>query len=138
VEQIAWSFALGGFAGLVNYLQRFTLPELPPWEWSAAGIKVVTGGFVGVLTLWLIGKRIEDTGYVNVAIAFAGYGGPLTLDAGWQVRRGLRHLHGSPERRKAPRTIRQRANFWGSSAMKAVVIGYTLTILLACAVKAMT
>jgi hypothetical protein len=89
VEQIAWSFALGGFAGLVNYLQRFTTQEKPPWEWGAAGIKVVTGGFVGVLALWLIGKRIEDTGYVNVAIALAGYGGPLTLDAAWQVGRDL-------------------------------------------------
>lgn len=87
MEQILWSFALGGTAGFVNYIQRFTGPDKPEWEWGAAGIKIVTGGFVGVLTFWSIGKKIEDTGYVNVAIALAGYGGPLTLDAGWQAGR---------------------------------------------------
>lgn len=82
MEQTAWTFALAGFAGLVSYLQRFAgaTPERPPWEWSVAFIKVVTGSFVGMLALWLIGKRIEDSGHVNFAIALAGYGGPVTLD----------------------------------------------------------
>lgn len=80
MDQILWTFALAGFAGLVNYLQRFAGTEKPVWEWRVAGVKVFTGSFVGLLTLWLIGKRIEDTGYVNFAIAIAGYGGPVTLD----------------------------------------------------------
>lgn len=85
MEQVAWTFVLAGFAGFVNYLQRFAgaPAERPPWEWSVAGIKVVTGAFVGLLTLWLIRKHIEDHGYVYFAIAIAGYGGPLTLDAFW-------------------------------------------------------
>jgi hypothetical protein len=90
VEQIAWAFALAGFAGFVNYLQRFTAPaDRPAWEWSVAAIKVITGAFVGLLTLWLIRKHIEDTGYVYFAIAIAGYGGPLTLDAFWSAGRDV-------------------------------------------------
>lgn len=89
MDPILWAFAIAGFAGFVNYLQRFAgaIAERPKWEWSAASIKVVTGAFVGLLTLWLIGKKIEDTGYVNFAIAIAGYGGPLTLDFFLQVFR---------------------------------------------------
>jgi hypothetical protein len=87
VEQIAWTFALSGFAGLVAYLQRFAGDQRPAWEWRVAAVKVVTGSFVGLLTLWLIGKRIEDQGYVNFAIAIAGYGGPVTLDFFLQVFR---------------------------------------------------
>lgn len=77
-----WPFALAGFAGFVAYIQRFagTPVDRPPWEWVPCGVKVVTGGFVGWLTVWLIGDRIKDTGYVNFAIAISGYGGPVTLD----------------------------------------------------------
>lgn len=80
--ELFWTFALAGFAGFVNYIQRFAgkADERPPWEWGPCAIKVFTGSFVGLLTVWLIGTRIEDKGYVNFAIAIAGYGGPLTLD----------------------------------------------------------
>jgi fluoride ion exporter CrcB/FEX len=79
VEQIAWTLALGGFAGLVRYIQRFTVKrdERPPWELGVAAICVGTGSFVALLTLWLIGKSIEGT-HVYFAIAVAGYGGPVT------------------------------------------------------------
>lgn len=89
MEQAAWSFALAGFAGFIRYIQPFAEPQKPEWSWAIAGIAVLTGGFVGVLALWFIGKRIEDTGYVYVAIAIAGYGGKLTLDAGWQAGRDV-------------------------------------------------
>lgn len=88
MEETSWTLALAGFAGLVNYLQRFAgPPPKPEWEWSVAYVKVVTGAFVGLLTLWLIGKRIEDPGLVRFAVAVAGYGGPLTLDFFWQSGR---------------------------------------------------
>lgn len=87
MEQIAWSFVLAGFAGFVNYLQRFAVPEKPQWNWSECYVKVVTGAFVGYLTLLLVGKRVEDAGLVWFAVAVAGYGGPLTLDFFQQVFR---------------------------------------------------
>jgi hypothetical protein len=80
VEQTIWSFVLAGFAGFVNYLQRFATPEKPAWNPSECYVKVITGAFVGYLTLLLIGKRLEDAGLVWFAVAIAGYGGPLTLD----------------------------------------------------------
>lgn len=82
---LVWPFALAGFAGFVNYIQRFAGPDRPAWEWMPCAIKVFTGAFVGYLAMQAIGKRIEDTGYVNVAIALAGYGGPLTLDFAFQL-----------------------------------------------------
>lgn len=88
MEEIGWTLALAGFAGFVNYIQRFAGQEpRPAWEWRAAAVKVVTGAFVGLLTLWLIGKRVEDAGLVKFAVAIAGYGGPLTLDFFWQSGR---------------------------------------------------
>lgn len=85
--ELIWPFALAGFAGFVNYIQRFAGADRPAWEWVPCGIKVFTGSFVGLLTVWLIGNRIEDKGYVNFAIAIAGYGGPLTLDFFLQLGR---------------------------------------------------
>lgn len=88
MEQIAWTLALGGFAGLVRYIQRFTgkRDERPPWETGVAAICVGTGAFVSLLTLWLIGKTVEGS-HVYFAIAVAGYGGPATLDFFLQVFR---------------------------------------------------
>lgn len=87
--ELIWTFALAGFAGFVNYIQRFAGPkaERPPWEWVPCGVKVFTGAFVGLLTIWLLSDSIKDKGYVNFAIAIAGYGGPLTLDFFLQLGR---------------------------------------------------
>jgi hypothetical protein len=81
VEGIAWNLGLAGFAGFVAYIQRFAGggDERPPWEWAVCGVKVVTGGFVGVLTLWLVELRLSG-GLLHFAVAIAGYGGPVTLD----------------------------------------------------------
>lgn len=81
MDEIAWTFALAGFAGFVSYIQRFAGAgaERPPWEWSPCGVKVVTGSFVGLLTQWLVESRI-DGDYLHFAIAISGYGGPVTLD----------------------------------------------------------
>ena len=86
--ELLWPLALAGFAGFINYIQRFAgTTERPLWEWMPCGVKVFTGSFVGLLTLWLIGDRIKDQGYVNFAIALAGYGGPVTLDFFLQLGR---------------------------------------------------
>lgn len=87
MDEIGWNLALASFAGFVAYIQRFAgTGERPAWEWPVLGVKVVTGGFVGVLTLWLIGTRLEG-GHLHFAVAISGYGGPLTLDFFWQVFR---------------------------------------------------
>lgn len=89
MDEYAWAFAIGAFAGFVNYLQRFSAPpaERPAWEWVVLMVKAFTGGFVGVLTGWLVATSIENKSYVYFAIAVAGYGGPLTLDAFWSAGR---------------------------------------------------
>lgn len=91
--EIWQALALGGFAGFVNYLQRFASDKdpRPSWEWGSVGVKAVTGSFVGLLTLWIVGKKLENE-YAAVAIAIAGYGGPLTLDAGWQLGKDVATL----------------------------------------------
>lgn len=73
-----WPLALAGFAGFVNYIQRFAGPktERPPWDWVPCAVKVFTGAFVGLLTSWVA----TEEKYANFAIALAGYGGPVTLD----------------------------------------------------------
>ena len=87
--ELLWPLALAGFAGFVNYIQRFAGPaeSRPKWEWVPCGVKVFTGAFVGFLTEQLIGDRVKDQGYVNFAIAIAGYGGPVTLDFFLQLGR---------------------------------------------------
>lgn len=85
---IGFTLALGGFGGLVRYLQVFSgkKDERPEWEWSVAAIRIVIGAFVGLLTVWIVGKKFEAD-YVHFAVAVAGYGGPLTIDAFWDALR---------------------------------------------------
>lgn len=82
--------AVAAAGGLVAYLQQFTNRNLPPemrprWHWGAACIKVVTAGFTGLLTFWLIGKRGLDENFVHFMVAIAGYGGVEALEFFKQV-----------------------------------------------------
>jgi hypothetical protein len=88
VAEIAQALGLAGFGALVRYAQRFTgkKEERPEWEWRVAALSVAIGSFVGLLTFWIIGKKFEAD-YVHFAVAIAGYGGPLTLDAFWDAFR---------------------------------------------------
>lgn len=94
--EIQWAFGLAAFAGFIRYIQRFAAKkeDRPAWEWTVAGVAVLTGGFVGALTLWLLGgvlflgKKIEG-GPLFFGIAIAGYGGPLTLDFFWDLCKDL-------------------------------------------------
>jgi hypothetical protein len=83
---ILFMLGLAGFGGLVRYAQKFTgrKDERPEWEWRVALITFLTGAFVGLLTFWIIGKKFEAD-YVHFAVAVAGYGGPLTIDAFWDA-----------------------------------------------------
>lgn len=82
VVEIWQVMALGGFAGLVNYLQRFAGDEPPAWKWPAFLVKVLTGCFVGLLGYWVVRKQLGDIDHVLVFVTLAAYGGPLILDAG--------------------------------------------------------
>jgi hypothetical protein len=86
VVEIHIALSLAGFAALVRHAQKFTGEKLvrPPWEWGVATIHVGTGAFVGLLTHLAIGATWEVR-YAYVAIALAGYGGPLTLDFAWKT-----------------------------------------------------
>lgn len=79
---------LSGFAGFVNYLQRFAGDTPPPWRWGPFSVNTFTGMFVGLLAFLIARKHLEIE-YVLVAIAIASYGGPRTLDAGWQIGRDM-------------------------------------------------
>lgn len=80
------ALGLGGFAALVRYAQQFTVAKdlRPEWEWGVASIHASTGAFVGLLSSFAIGTTWEIR-YAHVAVALAGYGGPLTLDWGWKA-----------------------------------------------------
>lgn len=88
MAEIHWILSLAGFAALIRYAQAFTAERetRPPWEWRVASIHVGTGTFVGLLASFAIGPSWEPR-YVYVAVALAGYGGKLTLDAGWEILR---------------------------------------------------
>lgn len=101
---ISLTLALGGFGGFVRYLQVFAgkKDERPEWEWSVAAIRFVIGAFVGILTLWIIGKKFEAD-YVHFAVAVAGYGGPLTIDAFWEALRNTFNRAASGSKDDAPK-----------------------------------
>lgn len=86
MDEIAWNLGLASFAGFVAYIQRFGAAERPPWQWAVCGVKTVTGGFVGLLTLWLTDGHLAG-GLLHFGVAISGYGGPVTLDFFLQVFR---------------------------------------------------
>lgn len=87
--QIVSAALIGGFAGLVNYAQRFTGDAPPEWKWRPAFIKVGTGAFVGLLTLWALEETVRKSNYVYLAAAITGYGGPLALDFGLELGKSV-------------------------------------------------
>jgi hypothetical protein len=79
VWKIAVPFAIASLAGLVSYLQRFLQDPPPPFRWFQAFVKVLTAGFVGLLTGWLLsGWNVPQT-FVWFAMGVAGYGGGETI-----------------------------------------------------------
>jgi hypothetical protein len=86
-SKLLWAFAIAALAGLVNYIQRFTGDNPPAWRWLIVMTKVLTAGFVGLLTHWLLSGWNVGEGYVNFAIAVGGYGGAETIAFFQQVFR---------------------------------------------------
>lgn len=79
VTKWAIPFGIAAVAGLVSYLQRFLQDPPPAFSWFQAFIKVVTAGFVGLLTGWLLtGWNVPQT-FVWFAMGVAGYGGGETI-----------------------------------------------------------
>ena len=77
--KLGWIFAIAAFAGVVNYIQRFASETPPPWRWGFFFVKILTAGFAGLLTHWLLSKWGWGDDYVNFAVAIAGYGGAETI-----------------------------------------------------------
>lgn len=70
---------IAAFAGLVSYIQRFLQDPPPPWSWIQACAKVLTAGFVGVLTGWLLSGWNVPQDWIYFAMGVAGYGGGETI-----------------------------------------------------------
>ena len=85
--KVFWVVLIASFAGFVNYAQRFAGDNPPAWNWLVALTKIFTAGFVGLLTHWLLSSWTMGEGYVNFAIAVAGYGGAETIAFFQQVFR---------------------------------------------------
>lgn len=70
---LAWTIGIAAFGGFVSYLQ--TLTGENKWSWIAAATKVLTAGFVGLLTRWLLDGWSLPEHFIDFALGVAGYGG---------------------------------------------------------------
>lgn len=83
----AWAFGIASLAGCVKFLQRYRSDDAPQWRWIQFGVQVLTAGFVGLVTTWLLsGWQVPDA-LRTFAIAVAGWGGGETIDFFQQVLR---------------------------------------------------
>lgn len=71
----AWAFGIAAFAGLISYLQTLTGENPQAWKWLVAGTRVLTAGFVGLLTRWLLAGWSLPEHFVDFSLGVAGYGG---------------------------------------------------------------
>jgi|SRR6185312_11633190 len=83
----AWSFGIAALAGCVKYLQRYRADDAPKWKWLQFAVQLLTAGFVGLVTTWLLaGWQVPDS-LRTFAIAVAGWGGGETIDFFQQLLR---------------------------------------------------
>lgn len=78
---IALSFAIAAFFGLIRYLQDFVGNEPPAFKWLIAAAKVLTAGAVGMLVHWLVIEWKVSSNFGAFLIAVAGYGGAESINA---------------------------------------------------------
>lgn len=102
-RKVLWAFGIAALAGLVSYIQRFTGDNPPGWKWLVVIIKVLTAGFVGLLTHWLLSGWNLGEGYVNFAIAVGGYGGAETIVFFQQVFRDTINRAAASEENHQPK-----------------------------------
>ena len=78
---LALSFVIAAFFGLIRYLQDFTSTEPPAFKWFIAAAKVLTAGAVGLLVHWLVVEWKVSSNLGAFLIAVAGYGGAESINA---------------------------------------------------------
>jgi hypothetical protein len=79
IAKFGWAVGISAFGGLVSYLQRFSGDASAKWSWIIVITKVLTAGFVGLLTDWLLSGWSLPQGFVNFSLGVAGYGGAETI-----------------------------------------------------------
>lgn len=72
---LAWAFGIAAFAGLISYLQTLSGENPEKWKWFVAGTRVLTAGFVGILTRWLLDGWNIPEHFADFTLGVAGYGG---------------------------------------------------------------
>lgn len=72
---LAWAFGIAAFAGFISYLQTLIGQNPEKWKWVVAGTRVLTAGFVGLLTRWLLSGWNLPEHFVDFSLGVAGYGG---------------------------------------------------------------
>lgn len=78
---LALSFGLAAFFGLIRYLQEFLNPGAPTaFKWLIAIAKGFTAGAVGMLTHWLVAEWEVRPNLAAFLIAVAGYGGAESIE----------------------------------------------------------
>jgi hypothetical protein len=79
--ELAISFMIAAFFGLIRYLQDFVGTEPPAFKWLIAGAKILTAGAVGLLVHWLVVEWKVSGNFSAFLIAVAGYGGAESINA---------------------------------------------------------
>lgn len=72
---LAWAFGIAAFAGLISYLQTLVGQNPQTWKWIVAATRVLTAGFVGLLTRWLLDGWTLSEHFIDFSLGVAGYGG---------------------------------------------------------------
>lgn len=72
---LAWTLGISAFAGLISYLQTLAGDNPQRWKWSVAASRILTAGFVGLLTRWLLDGWTLPEHFVDFSLGVAGYGG---------------------------------------------------------------
>lgn len=78
---LALSFGIAAFFGLIRYLQDFVGNEPPAFKWLIAAAKILTAGAVGLLVHWLVVEWKVSGNFSAFLIAVAGYGGAESINA---------------------------------------------------------
>lgn len=74
-----WTVGIAALGGLVSYLQKLSGDNPEKWSWIVAASKVLTAGFVGLLTDWLLSGWNLPRHFIDFALGVAGYGGSETI-----------------------------------------------------------
>lgn len=71
--------ALAALAGALKYLQQYSGPEAPPWNWRIFLVQVATAILAGKISEWLFDGWKLDHNITLAAVALAGWGGAQAI-----------------------------------------------------------